>query len=75
MSEFKDPATMTSEERVAKWEEYRDRMAAGLMVTPEEMRHAISCIAADRAGNMREKKASTAAAKKASLAPISLDEI
>jgi hypothetical protein len=73
--EFRDPANMSTEERLHIIEAYRTRMSAGEVLTVDEMRHAISCISADRASAFRERKRTSAEAKKASVRPMSLDDI
>lgn len=76
MADYKDPALMSMEERLALIESYRNRMISGENIPAEEMNHAIKCIAADRAGALRERrKASQDARKSASITPMSLDDI
>ena len=75
--ELRDPATMTAEERLSAVEQYRRRMLDGEELSVEELNHAVSCIAADRSTAMRERKATSAAARKASntIAPLSVDDL
>jgi len=75
MLDLRDPANMSNEERLHIIEAYRVRMTAGETLTVEEMRHAISCISADRASAFRERKRASSEAKKASVRPMSLDDI
>lgn len=74
--DLKDPALMSMDERLHVVEAYRNRMVGGEEITVEEMNHAIKCIAADRAGALRERrKASQDAKKAASITPMGLDDI
>ena len=74
-NQLRDVATMSAEERIAMMENYRNRMIAGETLTVDEMSHAIKCIAADRVGQMREKRKASADAKKASIIPLASDDI
>lgn len=62
----KDPAALSTEERLAVIERNRARLIAGEALTVDEMRYTIACLSADRASAMRERRKSSADARKLS---------
>lgn len=62
----KDPAALSTEERLAVIEQLRLRLISGESLSVDEMRYAISCLSADRASAMRERRKTSADARKLS---------